>query len=154
VKPAILFVVLVLAVAATSGAPQDVAQSLELSREVVEKQKRFIVGGSLPLSDEEAAAFWPLFDAFQKDLKKVDRRADRLIAEYAAEHATLAGARARRMIDEALRIEEDRVKLKRRWLKRMEPVLPPRLLARYFQLENKFQAIVAADLAQQIPLVP
>jgi len=58
------------------------------------------------------------------------------------------------MIDEALRIEEDRVKLKRRWLKRMEPVLPPRLLARYFQLESKFQAVVAADLARQIPLVP
>jgi hypothetical protein len=36
----------------------------------------------------------------------------------------------------------------------MEPVLPPRMLARYFQLENKFQAVVAADLAKQIPLVP
>ena len=89
-----------------------------------------------------------------KELKKIDRRSDRLIAEYTAEYATLAGARARTMIDEALRIEEDRVKLKRRWLKRMEPVLPPRLLARYFQLENKFQAVVAADLARQIPLVP
>jgi DNA repair photolyase len=151
-KPVILFVVLALAAAPAS--PQDVAQSLELSREVVDKQKRMIVAGSLPLSDEEADAFWPLFDAFQKELKKIDRRSDRLIAEYSAEYATLAGARARAMIDEALRIEEDRVKLKRRWLKRMEPVLPPRLLARYFQLENKFQAVVAADLARQIPLVP
>jgi DNA repair photolyase len=151
-KPAILSVVLVLA--AAPAVPQDVAQSLELSREAVDKQKRTIVAGSLPLSDEEADAFWPLFDAFQKELKKNDRRSDRLIAEYSAEYATLAGSRARAMIDEALRIEEDRVKLKRRWLKRMEPVLPPRLLARYFQLENKFQAVVAADLARQIPLFP
>jgi hypothetical protein len=151
-KPAILSVVL--ALAAATAVPQDVAQSLELSREVVDKQKRMIVAGSLPLSDEEADAFWPLFDAFQKELKKIDRRSDRLIAEYSAEYATLAGARARAMIDEALRIEEDRVKLKRRWLERMEPVLPPRLLARYFQLENKFQAVVTADLARQIPLVP
>jgi hypothetical protein len=151
-KPATVTLVLVLA--AASAAPQDVAQTLELSREVVDKQKRVIVAGSLPLSDEEADAFWPLFDAFQKDLKKIDRRSDRLIAQYSAEYATLAGARAKAMIDEALRIEEDRVKLKRRWLKRMEPVLPPRLLARYFQLESKFQAVVAADLARQIPLVP
>jgi hypothetical protein len=151
-KPAILSVALVLA--AAPAVPQDVAQSLELSREAVDKQKRIIVAGSLPLSDEEADAFWPLFDAFQKELKKIDRQSDRLVAEYSAEYATLAGARARTMIDETLRIEEDRVKLKRVWLKRMESVLPPRLLARYFQLENKFQAVVAADLAKQIPLVP
>jgi hypothetical protein len=150
-KPAILSVVLILA-AAPAG-PQDVAQSLELNREVVDKQKRMIVAGSLPLSDEEADAFWPLFDAFQKELKKIDRRSDRLIAEYTTEYTTLAGPRASEMVYEALQIEEDRVKLKRRWLKRMEPVLPPRLLARYFQLENKFQAVVAADLARQIPLV-
>ena len=151
-KPAILSVVL--ALIAAPAAPQDVAQSLELSREVVDSQKRVIVAGSLPLSDEEADAFWPLFDEFQKELKRIDRRSDRLISEYSAEYATLAGARARGMIDEALSIEEDRVQLKRRWLKRMEPVLPPRMLARYFQLENRFQAVVAADLASQIPLVP
>ena len=144
----------VLALVASPALAQGVQESLELSREVVDKQKRIIVAGSLPLSDEEADAFWPLFDEFQKELKKIDRRSDRLIAEYSAEYATLEGARARAMIDEALRIEEDRVKLKRLWLKRMEPALPPRLLARYFQLENKFQAVVAADLAKQIPLFP
>lgn len=151
-KPATL--ALIAALVAATAVPQDVAQSLELSREAVDKQKRVIVAGSLPLSDEEADAFWPLFDAFQEELKRIDRRSDRLIGEYSAEYSTLAGPRARAMIDEALRIEEDRVKLKRRWLKRMESVLPPRLLARYFQLESKFQAVVAADLARQIPLVP
>ena len=57
-------------------------------------------------------------------------------------------------LDEALLIDEDRAKLMRKWAKRMDKVLPPRLLVRYFQLENKFHAIVAADLAHQIPLVP
>jgi len=143
-----------LALAASAGATQDVAQSLELSREVVDQQKRMIVAGSLPLSDKEADAFWPLFDAFQKELKKIDGREDRLVAAYSAEYASLSGERARTMLDQALQIDEDRLKLTRRWVKRMTAVLPPRLLVRYFQLENKFQAIVAADLARQIPLVP
>jgi hypothetical protein len=58
------------------------------------------------------------------------------------------------MLDEALAIEEDRAKLKRKWVSRMARVLPPRLLVRYFQLENKLQAMVSADLARQIPLAP
>ncbi len=144
----------VLALAATPASSQGVQESLELSREVVDQQKRVIVAGSLPLSNEEADAFWPLFDAFQKELKKLDGRSDRLIASYTAEYATLSDARARAMLDEALSIEEDRAKLKRKWVKRMARALPPRHLVRYFQLENKFQAVVTADLARQIPLAP
>ena len=144
----------VLALVASPALAQGVQESLELSREVIDQQKRVIVAGSLPLSDKEADAFWPLFDQFQKELKKLDGRSDRLIASYTAEYATLSGDRARAMLDEALGIDEDRAKLKRQWVKRMAQALPPRHLVRYFQLENKFQAVVAADLARQIPLVP
>lgn len=145
-----------LALVAFSGTAraQDVAQSLELSREVVDQQKRMIVAGSLPLTDEQADAFWPLFDQFQAELKKLDGREDQLVAAFSAEYANLSDARARAMLDQALQIDEDRVKLTRSWVTRMEKALPPRLLVRYFQLENKFQAVVAADLARQIPLVP
>jgi len=151
-KASVVSIVLALAVSPALG--QGVQESLELSREVIDQQKRVLVAGSLPLSDEEADAFWPLFDEFQKDLKKLDGRADRLIASYTAERATLTDSRARAMLDEALSIDEDRAKLKRQWVKRMAKALPPRQLVRYFQLENKFEAVVAADLARQIPLVP
>jgi hypothetical protein len=144
----------VLALAASPALSQGVQESLELSREVIDQQKRVIVAGSLPLSAQEADAFWPLFDEFQGELKKLDGRADRLIAGYTAELATLTDARARTMLDEALLIDEDRARLKRKWVGRMAKALPPRQLVRYFQLENKFEAIVAADLARQIPLVP
>jgi hypothetical protein len=144
----------VLALVASAATAQGVAQSLELSREGVNTQKRTVVAGSLPLTDEQADAFWPLFDELQADLKKLDDRSDRLIATYAAEYASLSDARARALLDESLLISEDRAKLMRTWAKRMDEALPPRLLVRYFQLENKFHAIVAADLAQQIPLVP
>jgi hypothetical protein len=144
----------VLALAASPSLSQGVQESLELSREVIDQQKRVIVAGSLPLSAKEADAFWPLFDEFQGELKKLDGRADLLIASYTAELATLSDAQARAMLDEALLIDEDRAKLKRKWVGRMSKVLPARQLVRYFQLENKFEAIVAADLARQIPLVP
>jgi hypothetical protein len=152
-RAVVVSAVLVLA-AASPALAQGVQESLELSREVIDQQKRVIVAGSLPLSDEEADAFWPLFDEFQKELKKLDARSDRLIASYTAELPTLTDDRARSMLDEALSIDEDRAKLKRQWVKRMAKALPPRSLVRYFQLENKFEAVVTADLARQIPLVP
>jgi Spy/CpxP family protein refolding chaperone len=133
---------------------QDVAQSLELSREVIDQQKRVVVAGSLPLTDDQADAFWPLYDRLQKELKQLDGRSDQLIATYTAEFESLDDARARQLLDESLAIREDRAKLMGKWARRMSDVLPPRLLLRYFQLEHRFHTFVAADLARQIPLVP
>ena len=151
---ALVFLVTFGLLAASPGWGQDVAQTLELSREVIDQQKRVVVAGSLPLSDKEADAFWPLYDDFQKEIQKLNRRSDQLIASYTAEFATLSDARARAMLDESLAIAEDRAKLMSRWAKRMGKVLPPRLLVRYFQLEHRFHTFVAADLARQIPLAP
>jgi Spy/CpxP family protein refolding chaperone len=133
---------------------QNVAQSLELSREAIADQKRIVVAGSLPLTDEQADAFWPLYDQFQKELKELNDRTDRLIASYTAEYASLGDARARQLVDELLTIHEDRAKLMRKWARRMGGVLPPRFLLRYFQIEHRYHTLVAADLARQIPLAP
>jgi hypothetical protein len=145
---------LLVSLAALPTAAQDVAQNLELRREVIDQQKRVVVAGSLPLTNEQADAFWPLYDDFQKGLKKLDDRSDRLIARYSAEYASLSDSQARQLLDESLAIREDRAKLMRKWVTRMDPVLPPRLLVRYFQLEHRFHTFVAADLARQIPLAP
>lgn len=140
--------------AAAPARAQTVADSLQLSREKIETQRRFIVGGALPLTEEEARAFWPLFEEYQKERAKVDARADRLVVDYAAAYATLSDSRARAMLDELVAIEEERLRQRRSWIARMGKALPPRKLARYFQLEGKLEAVVRADLAQQIPLVP
>jgi hypothetical protein len=143
-----------LAAAPARAQTVSVSDALQLNREKVETQRRFIVGGALPLTEEEARSFWPLFEEYQKDRAKVDARADRLVADYAAAYASLSDTQARAMLDELVGIEEERLRQKRTWIARMGKVLPPRKLARYFQLEGKLEAVVRADLAQQIPLVP
>ena len=58
------------------------------------------------------------------------------------------------MLDEAFRIDEGRVKVRRSWYDRMAKAIPPRQLARFYQIENKLDSVVRADIAKQIPLVP
>jgi len=153
-KLPVLPVVVALSLAAIPAPAQTVAEKLEITRDGIERQRRVIVAGSLPLTSAEEKAFWPLFDEHQKALRALDTRADRLIADYVAEYDRLTDERARTMLDEMVRLDEDRAKLRRRWVDRMAKALPPRKLARYFQIENKLEALVRADLTRQIPLVP
>lgn len=145
---------LLLVLAGSSAAPQSPADVLQLNRQKIDTQRRVIVGGTMVLSDEEARAFWPLFEQYQQERQKLDTRADRLVADYVTAYSTLTDPRAATLLNEMLGIDDEYLKLRRRWIERVGKVLPPRKVVRYFQLENKLDAVVRAEMAQQIPLAP
>jgi hypothetical protein len=133
---------------------QTVKDSLEVTRQAVESQRRVLVAGALPLTDAEADAFWPLYDAYEKERRPLDERANKLVADFLAGAATLTDAQAKAMVEEALQVEEGKVRLRRAYLGRMAKAIPPRKLVRFYQIDNKLDAVVRADVSKQIPLAP
>ena len=133
---------------------QTVKDSLEASRQAVESQRRILVSGALPLTDAEADAFWPLYDAYEKERRPLDERANKLLADFLAGAATMTDAQAKAMVDEELNLEEARLKVRRTHFGRMVKAIPGRKVARFFQIDNKLDAAVRADVAKQIPLTP
>jgi Spy/CpxP family protein refolding chaperone len=140
-----------LAAAATA---QSVKETLEVSRQAIESQRRVLVAGALPLTDAEADAFWPLYDAYEKERRPLDERANELVADFLAAAAGLTDAQAKAMVEEALKIEEERVRVRRTWLGRMGKAIPARKLVRFYQIDNKLDSVVRADVARQVPLTP
>jgi hypothetical protein len=143
-----------ISLAATAATAQTVKDTLEVTRQAVESQRRVLVSGALPLTDAEADAFWPLYDAYEKERRPLDERANKLVADFLAGAASLTDAQAKAMVEEALGIEEGKLRLRRSWLDRMAKAIPPRKLARFYQIDNKLDAVVRADISKQIPLAP
>jgi Spy/CpxP family protein refolding chaperone len=143
-----------LACLAAAATAQTVKDSLEVTRQAVESQRRILVAGALPLTDAEADAFWPLYDAYEKERRTLDESANRLVADFLAGAAGLTDAQAKAMVEKALEIDEGRLRVRRTWLGRMAKAIPPRKLARFYQIDNKLDAVVRADVARQVPLAP
>jgi hypothetical protein len=140
--------------AASIATAQSVQEKLELTRQAVENQRRVLVAGALPLTDAEAKAFWPLYDDYEKERRPLDERANGLVAEFVATAASLSDTQAKEMLEEALKVDEGRLRLRRTFMDRMAKAIPPRKLVRFFQIENKLDSVVRADISRQIPLVP
>jgi hypothetical protein len=140
--------------ASVAALAQSVKDTLEVTRQAIESQRRVLVAGAIPLSDAEADAFWPLFDAYEKERRPLDERANKLVADFLAGAATLTDAQAKAMVEEALQVDEGKVRLRRTWLGRMAKAIPPLKLARFYQIDNKLDSAVRADIAKQIPLAP
>lgn len=128
---------------------------MQILAQKVKADKKLLVAVNMQLTDAEASGFWPVYDAYQKDLEAIDGRLVRMIAAYADAYnaGPVANDTAKQLIDEYLAIEQDEAKMKRSYVPKLAEVLPGAKVARYIQVETKIRALVRYDLAGRIPLV-
>ena len=131
--------------------------NMQILVQKLKADKKLLVAGNLELTDAESKAFWPLYDMYQKDLQLVNERLGKTISEYAEAYTqgkgTISNDTAKKLLNEAILVEEKEVFLKREYADKIGKVLPTAKTARYIQIENKIRAIIKFELAQQIPLV-
>jgi len=142
-----------LALAPLAAAQSRAESAAQLTRETIENQRRVLVAGSLPLTEREAAAFWPLFDEYQKELAPLRERSAHVATEYIDAGGQLSEEKAHAMVSQLLAADEQTLALRRKYMKRMERALSPRKLAQFFQLDRKLDAVVAYEYAQRMPLL-
>lgn len=136
------------AVAQTASDMQILAQKLKAD-------KKLVVAANMQLTEAEAKGFWPVYEAYQKDLQGINQRLLGVIKNYADAYnkGPVSDEAAKKLINDAIAVEEAEVKLKRSYLPKLQKVLPGMKVARYIQIENKIRAVSKYELAAQIPLV-
>ncbi len=129
--------------------------NMEILKEKLKADKKLLIAGNMELTDAEAKQFWPMYDSYQKELDGINKQLGQTIKDYADafNKGTIPNDTAKKLLGEALSVEEQEVKLKRTYAEKLGKVLPATKVARYIQLENKIRSLIRFELAQQIPLV-
>jgi hypothetical protein len=127
--------------------------SLEALVNSIRANRKAFVAVNLQLSDDEATKFWPVYDRYQKEINAVGDRLVTLIEDYVASFANLSDDKAMGIVRDYLAIEADRVKVKTAYVDEFAKSLPGRKLARFYQIENKMDAVIRYDLASTIPVL-
>jgi hypothetical protein len=141
-------------VAAETAPGDPPADNMALVMEKAKADKKLLVAENMGLTESEAAGFWPVYDAYQKDLTALDERLAALIDRYAAVYRTdsVDDATAKELITENLAIDEAEVAMRKSYVDKLGAVVPAKKAARYLQLESKLRAILRYQLAAGIPL--
>ncbi len=144
-------------IAAVLAVPAMAAQNsdMEILRDKIKADKKLVVTANMNLTQSEAKAFWPVYEAYQNDLMQLNKRLVAVIKEYADAYNkdAVTDVLAKKLISESVSIQEAEAKLLRAYLPKLEKVLPGVKMARYMQIENKIRAVVDYELAANIPLV-
>jgi hypothetical protein len=136
-------------------AAAQTAADMQILADKVKADKKLVVAANMQLTEEEAKGFWPVYDAYQKDLAAINKRLFGAIKNYADAYnkGPVSDETAKKLLNQAIAVEEAELKLKRSYVPKLEKVLPGLKVARYIQIENKIRAVVKYEMAAQIPLV-
>lgn len=149
--------ILALSTTALHAAPPsgDATAEADLSilLSAIRANRKALVAINLQLTDDEAAKFWPVYDRYQKEINELGDRLVGLIEEYTASFSDLTNDKAMKIVGDYLEIEADRVKVKQSYVEEFAKSLPGRKVARFYQIENKMDAVIRYHAARAIPVL-
>jgi hypothetical protein len=122
-------------------------------RQEAGRERRDIVGANMLLTETESARFWPLYDEYRAERRKIGDRRVRLITDFLADQNSMTEDEARALAIEDFAIQKDTDELKAKWFEKMTKVLSERTVARFFHIDEKLDAADDLALAANIPLI-
>jgi hypothetical protein len=132
---------------------EDGKADLDVMLNALRANRKAMVAINLGLTDEEAAKFWPIYDRYQKELNPIGDRLVQVIQDYSANFRDLSNDKAMKLVEDYLGAEADRVKVRRSYVDEFAKAIPGRKVARFYQIENKMDAVIRYDLASKIPVI-
>jgi hypothetical protein len=139
-----------------AAAQDKPADNMQILRDKIKADKKLLVATNMELTESEAKAFWAVYEQYQQELANFNQRIGKLIESYAATYRTnsMTDEAAKKIIADYVAIEKGEAAMKVFFVPKLSQVLPPKKVARYFQIENKIRAALKYELAGEIPLVP
>jgi len=122
-------------------------------RSDLKADRTVLIAQGLPLTREESDKFWPLYRSYRAEVDKINDETVKLVLEYADLYPDVPDEKAREMVDRYLKIEANLLKVRGKYLKKMQKVLPATKVFHFAQLDNRLDLGVRVGLASSIPML-
>lgn len=125
----------------------------ELLKDNFKLEKKALVVRALKLTPAQDSAFWPLYNKYEDERTAISKTSWDLVEQYASKYETLSDEESEKMIATSIKVNQDLLKLRDKYLKTISKKVSPRVAARFIQLEDYLYTTVRADFMEIIPFI-
>ncbi len=137
---------------APSGQPDDTA-AIERLRTDIHADHVASLRRAMELNSDESEAFWPIYKDYAAEMSGANDDRVALVREYASKYSNLTDADAAALTDKMLAFEQRRLDIRKKYFKEFSSKLSGRTVAKFFQLEHRFDLVIDLELAARLPAV-
>lgn len=131
----------------------DAQNDRQSASEVIKKQRKIYIEKIMELTPQEKKTFWPLYAEYESGLSKIREKRIKSAMAIVQNHDRISDAEAISMLKQKLKIDVDELKYKLSYVTKFMQVLPGRKVARFYQVENKFDTAAIFKLYRNIPVI-
>ena len=128
-------------------------KDVALLRKNLQAEAKQLITKNMQLTDNEAAAFWPLYDRYAAEVRKVNDTRFGLVKQYAKVYKTMTPDEADSMVKLLAQADMTIVSLRLQYLPQFEQVLPGTKAALFMQLDRRLDSLFNVQVASQLPAI-
>ena len=153
IRKIIVVGILIFGVAVMNSWVANAQDNFQSASEVIRNQRKIYIEKIMALTPQEKEAFWPLYAEYESGLSKIRGKRIELAMNMVQNHKILSDAEAIAALQQKLRIDVDELKFKLSYVTKFMQVLPGRKVARFYQVENRFDTAAISELYRNIPVI-
>jgi hypothetical protein len=135
------------------AADQVTHDAVETLRSDLRANRTAVIAQQLQLTQQESDGFWPIYRAYRSEVDRATDDVVKLILEYSDQYPNVSETKAKEMLDNYLKIESQLLKIKDKYLKNFQKVLPATKVFRFAQLDNRLDLGTRVGIAASIPIL-
>src|SRR5215468_2317012 len=127
---------------------------IETFRADLRADRKTIIMEEMKFTEQESEAFWPIYHNYRAEVGKIVDDFVKLVLEYADLYPNVPEEKAREMLKQYTKAEAELLKIKTKYLKQFDKVLPPSKVFRFAQVDSRLDLGTRMAVAASIPLIP
>lgn len=128
-------------------------KDIALLRQNLQAEAKKIITKNMDLSDSEAAGFWPLYNQYAAEVRKVNDTRFGLVKDYARIYKTMTPQEADNLTRLLAQADQTIISLRLEYLPKFEQVLPGTKAALFMQLDRRLDSLFNVQIASQLPAI-
>lgn len=120
----------------------------------VQSDRAAIITEAMDFSTRDAAAFWPLYEQYERERSALYDRRVAVLKEYEQKYLSMSDDDAKAMAKRMFDYDSQAMELNRKYFKKFNTVLPTYTVAKFFQLEHRIDLMIDMKAEPSLPPLP
>ena len=139
--------------AATTMPTSTTEQDIQMLRADIRAKRKQVVAANMSLTADEAVKFWPLFDQYTDEVRKVNDQRWAMMKDYAEHYRDMTDAQAKDLMERSAAIDANLIALRTKFMPEFEKLVSPKKVAQFYQIDRRLDLLMNLQLASLIPVI-
>jgi len=126
---------------------------LDLLRLDIRAKKVALINESMQFTEAQAEVFWPIYKEYALEQEKITDERIKLIKAYLKFYENMEDATAQVLAKKSMEIEQQRLDLKKKYFKKFEEALTPKMAVKLYQIQNMINSLIKLQVDAELPLL-